>query len=199
MIVAGRAAVAAAGMEVAQQLARLANGGGLVLLLDIHVERVEVQLERRAADRLDQLQRLVAGVDEVGLKAVERLHANLFAALLGIRGDRLKVLHHRLPLLLVFGGRHGVGPAHGRIHRPHHRRAIQHHHLVDHLLQVVEAVLLLLGRAAQITVRPQAGADRAADEALLVQFALYVRRVDMRGVFDGNLDAVKAPLLELLE
>ena len=56
------------------------------LLLDVHVERVEVQLERRAADGLDHLQRLVAGVDEVGLEAVQRLQADLLAALLGVGG-----------------------------------------------------------------------------------------------------------------
>src|ERR1039458_2171686 len=90
-------------------------------------------------------------------------------------------------------------PAGPRPARPHHRRAVQHHHLVDDLLQVVEAVLLLPRRAAQIAIRSQAGADRAANQALLVQFALHMRRVDVRWVLDGNLDAVKAPFLELLE
>src|ERR1035438_3074197 len=50
-------------------------------------------------------------------------------------------------VLLVFGGRHRVGPAHGRIHWPHHRRTIQHYHLVNDLLQVGEAGLLQIGRA----------------------------------------------------
>ena len=100
---------------------------------------------------------------------------------------------------LVFGRRHRVGAAYRGIDRPDQRRAFEHDHLVNDLLHVVQAVLLLFGRAAQIAVRPEAGASRAADQAVLVQLALHVRRVDVGRVLDGNLDGVKAPLLELFE
>jgi hypothetical protein len=48
VIAARRAAIAAAGVEMAEEFARPSDRGRLVLLLDVHVERVEVQLEGRA-------------------------------------------------------------------------------------------------------------------------------------------------------
>src|SRR6185369_2097126 len=79
VIVARGAAVAAAGVEVAEQFAGFANRFSLVLLLDVHVKGVEMKLERRAADISDHLQPLVAGIDEIGLKAVERFETDLAA------------------------------------------------------------------------------------------------------------------------
>ena len=77
VIVAGRAAIAAAGVKMAEQFAGFANGRGLVFLLDVHVESVEVNLQRRAADGFHHFDRLVAGVDEIGFKTVQRFEANL--------------------------------------------------------------------------------------------------------------------------
>src|SRR5207244_7936329 len=88
VIVAGRAAVAAAGVEMAEQFARLADRGPLEFLLDIHVERIEVQLERLGTDVLDELEALVAGVEKVGLETVERLDADLASPVISIV-DRL--------------------------------------------------------------------------------------------------------------
>ena len=64
---------------MAEQLARFANRCALILLLDVHVERIEVQPERGTAHSPGHFERLVAGIDEVGLKTVERFEANLFA------------------------------------------------------------------------------------------------------------------------
>ena len=44
VIVPGRAAVTAAGVKVSEQFAGFANGGCLVFLLDVHVERIEMDL-----------------------------------------------------------------------------------------------------------------------------------------------------------
>ena len=88
VIVARRAAVAAAGVEVGERFAGFADRFALVLLLDVHVERVEVELQRFAADVLDHLQTLVAGVDEVGLEAVQRFEANLTPVFLGVFAQR---------------------------------------------------------------------------------------------------------------
>ena len=57
-------------MEVRQARASPPDGIGLVLLFDIHVERVQVQIHILGAHRFDQLQSLLAGVQEVGFKTV---------------------------------------------------------------------------------------------------------------------------------
>ena len=93
MVAAGRAAVAAAGVEVSEQAAGLANGFGLILFLDVHVEGVEVDLHVGRADCLDELEALIAGVEEIGLKAVERLDAKINALFAGVGGEDLQVLH----------------------------------------------------------------------------------------------------------
>ena len=76
-----------------KQLAGFPNGGGLVFLLDVHVERVEVQLKRRTADGFDELEPLIAGVEEICLETVQRFHANLHALLLGVRSKHFEVFH----------------------------------------------------------------------------------------------------------
>src|SRR5437588_8007201 len=115
VIVAGRAAVAAAGVEMAEQFARLADGRPLEFFLDVHVERVEVQLERVGTDVLDELEALVAGVEKVGLETVERLNANLASAVLSIVGQLLQIRYHQRPLLFLLRRLHGVGLAHGAV------------------------------------------------------------------------------------
>ena len=98
-VVARGAAVRAAGVEVAEVLAGLEDGGGLVLLLDVHVERVEVELHVREVDGLDEAEALVAGVEEVGLEAVQRLDVELDALLLGVLAEDLEVLDDELEVL----------------------------------------------------------------------------------------------------
>ena len=117
MIVAGRAAIAAAGVEMAEQFARLADRRPLEFLLDVHVERVEVQLERLGTDVLDELEALVAGVEKVGLEPVERFDADLASAVLSIVGQLLQIFHHQRPLLFLLHWLDGVGLAHDAVNR----------------------------------------------------------------------------------
>src|SRR5262249_45991609 len=101
-----------------------------------------------------------------------------------------------LPLLLVLRRRDRIGATDGRIDRTDQRRTIQHDHLIDYLHHVFQAVLLLLRCAAQVTVRANAGARPAPAQPALVQLALYIGWVDMRGIFDGDFDAFEAPTFE---
>ena len=66
-----------------QLFAGLENGLGLVLLLDVHVERVEVQLDRLRSDRLDQLEAQNEGVKKIRLESGERLYEALRLDCLG--------------------------------------------------------------------------------------------------------------------
>jgi len=66
VVIARRAAVAAAGVKMAEQLAGFSNRRTLKFLFDIHVEGVEVELQRSGADRPDEFEALRAGVEEIG-------------------------------------------------------------------------------------------------------------------------------------
>ena len=105
--------------------------------------------------------------------------------------------HDGFPLLLIFGRRHRIRAPDRGIHRPDQRWAIQRDHLVEELHHVCQSGLLLVGRAAQVAVRAQTGADRAAGKAVAGELLLHIDRVDVGRVFDGDLDGVKAPALEL--
>src|SRR5438034_846828 len=87
--------------KMAKQFACFANGFGLVLLLDIHVEGIEMELEGGTPHVLDHLQRLVAGIDEVSLESIERFQTNLAPSALRVITESAQVIHDRLPLLLV--------------------------------------------------------------------------------------------------
>ena len=69
------AAVVAAGVEVGQPVAGEPDRGRRVLLLDVHVEGVEQDPDAGRVDAVDDLQRLLDGVEEARLEAVERLDA----------------------------------------------------------------------------------------------------------------------------
>src|ERR1051325_6106772 len=58
MIVARCPAITAASVEMPEVFARFADCRSLVLFLDIHVENIQVQTQRFAADILDHLQPL---------------------------------------------------------------------------------------------------------------------------------------------
>ena len=88
--------VGAAGMEVAEVLTSLEDGGALILLFDVHVERVEVEFHGRGVNGLHETQALVAGIQEVGFEAIEGLDAEEDALLLGVLGELLEVLNDEL-------------------------------------------------------------------------------------------------------
>ena len=56
-----------------QARASPADGIGLIFFLDVHVERIQVQIHVLRTHGFDQLQSLLAGVEEVGFKTVQRL------------------------------------------------------------------------------------------------------------------------------
>src|SRR5437867_1120266 len=103
---------------------------------------------------------------------------------------------HRFPLLLVFLFGHRVGASDRRIDRPDQRWTSENGHLIDEPQHIIQPCLLLLRRAAQIAVRPHAGANGSANQAVPFQLSLYVAWIDMGGVLDRNLDRIEAPLLE---
>jgi hypothetical protein len=153
--------------------------------------------KRGIADSFDHLESLVAGVDEVGFKTVERFEADLATAFLGVFAKCFQMLHHGRPLLLVFVRWHGIRATHGGIDGTNQRRTTQHHHLVEKRDHVSESGLLRLGVATQIAIRPHARTDRPAHEPVAIQFAFHMRRINVRWVFNRDLDGIKAPLLEL--
>jgi two-component system chemotaxis response regulator CheY len=69
-------------VEVAEVVAGLEDGGGLVLFLDVHVEGIEEELHGFAAHGLHELETLVAGVEEISLEAIERLSLSPFDLML---------------------------------------------------------------------------------------------------------------------
>ena len=145
MVVARRATVAAAGVKVAKVFAGCTDGLALVFLLNVHVKRVEVQLECRAANRLDQPQPFLARVQKVGLETVERLDANLHALLLGVGGEHLEIFHHERKLLLLILRIDGVRLADHGVNRADERRAAEVHHVVDERLAIFHRLALVLG------------------------------------------------------
>ena len=168
----------------------------LIFLLDVHVKGIEVQFECLAANILDHLQSLIAGVDEIGFKPVQRLQADHPAPFFSISAEGLEVLDHGFPLLGILFGRNGVRTAHCRIHRPDERRTVQDHHLVNQCFHVGQALLLLFGRPSQISVRGHAGANRSTNQAVAVQSGLHRLWVDVAWVLHRNFDGVETPFLE---
>ena len=199
MVAAGRAAVAAARVEVAEVLAGLDDRRGLVLLLDVHVERVEVQHDVLRADGLDEGKALVRGVEEVGLKAVQRLDAQRDVPRSGEGGEHFQVLHDERELHLLLLRLHGVGLAHDGVNRTDEARAAHDGGLVHEGLAVSHRSGLLLGRAAEVTARAHAGADGTDGKPGLVGGGLHLHGVDMLRRLDGNLDGLKTPFLKLGE
>src|SRR5260221_3881918 len=139
MVVARSATIAATGVKVPEELAGLADGPGLILLLDIHMKSIEMHFEGAAADSFHHFERLIACVYEVGFEAIEWFEANLPAILFRILAEGFQVSHHGFPLLLVLSRRHRISAAHGRINRADERRTVEHDHLVDEFEHVLQA------------------------------------------------------------
>ena len=62
-------------MKMRQQRAGLFNGNRLILLLDVHVEGVEVQFHCLGTDGLDEFESLITGVQKIGFEPVQGLNA----------------------------------------------------------------------------------------------------------------------------
>ena len=118
-----------------------------------------MQFDSLGADSPDELEALVAGVQKVGLEAVEWLDADLPAPGLGVAGQILDVLHHHCPFLFLLRGLDCVRLAHYAVNRADQRGTAQRQHLLDQCLAVLHGGLLFLRRASKIPARPHAGAD----------------------------------------
>src|SRR5947209_6804845 len=101
------------------------------------------------------------------------------------------------PLLLVFSGWNGIRAAHRRIDRPDEGWTVKHHHLVNDRHHVIHARLLMFRCAAQIAVGSHAGANRTANQAMLIQFAFYMSRINVGRILYRDLYGLKPPSLEL--
>ena len=91
------------------------DGQVLIFLLNVRMKRVEMQLERRAADIRNQLKPLLDSVEEVSFKPVQRFHADQFPALVRIAGNNFEIIHNSFPLSLSFSGSECLRPAQIRI------------------------------------------------------------------------------------
>src|SRR5687767_9976217 len=104
MAAAGGAAVVLAGVEVAQSRSGGANGVAERTLLDIHMEGVEHELKTGMRNPVDKLNGLLGDVDEAGLEAVQRLHAEHHSEPGGIGGQGPQLLHQQRKVLLTLRG-----------------------------------------------------------------------------------------------
>ena len=182
-----------------EMLAGLEDRRRLVLFLDVHVEGVEVQFHRFAAHGFHEFQPLIAGVEKVGLEAVERLDAKLHALALGVFRERLEVLHHEVELLLFFRVVMWPDESDDGIDRSDDRRAAHDGRLVDEPANVGCGGFLVRRAAAEIPARPHARAERADFDAGLVRRGLYFCGVAMLQGLDRNFGGIKAPFFELRE
>ena len=186
-------------MEVSEVLAGLKNSGGLVLLFDVHVERVEVELHVRQVDRLHEAEALVAGVKEVGLETVQRLDVELDALLLRVLADDLEVLDDHLEVLGLGLVVMGADEADDGIQRTDDTRATGDGSLIDEGHDVLTTGGLILGGTTKVTTRAHAGADGADGDTGAGSGGLQEPWVGMRRIFNRDFDRVEAPVLELLE
>jgi len=76
-------------MEMGEFVADQADGRGLVLLLDIHMKRIQQHPDRRRIDAVDDLHRLRGGVEEACLEPIERFDRETNVTLTRVVGQRL--------------------------------------------------------------------------------------------------------------
>ena len=65
---------------------RLADSFALIFLLDIHMERIEMQFHGFRLHGFDQFESLVAGIEEIGLKTIKRFNTEGYALGFGVLG-----------------------------------------------------------------------------------------------------------------
>ena len=90
---AGNAAIVLAGVEMAEQRARCPDRLAEAVLLDVHMERIEHDLDVRLADLPDEGDPLFGGVEDMILEPVEHLQAEVNAEIackIGETGDALQ-------------------------------------------------------------------------------------------------------------
>ena len=186
-------------MKMRQQRAGLFNGNRLILLLDVHVEGVEVQFHCLGTDGLDEFESLITGVQKIGFEPVQGLNAEGHSLGFRILGQGLEILDHQGEVLLLFGVGMGADTTHHRVNGPNDRRATQDHRLIDEGLHVGRGRGLFFGSAPEIPTRPHARANAANNQTMLVGRSLDLDGIDMLRGLNREFQRVETPLLELGE
>src|SRR5581483_2268096 len=118
-------------LHVSEPPVRLDERPMQILLLDVHVKRIELNRKVRLIELFEELPHLLTGVDERGLVAVQGLQAQPNAPIGGVSSNLLQLAPDQAELLSpvarlaslthrrVEGSREHPGPElSGRIHRP---------------------------------------------------------------------------------
>ena len=105
-------------MEVGQVPFAQPDRRGWIVLLDVHVERVEQHAEGGRGDPIHNLQHLLCRVHEAGLETVQGLEGERHAPLGGVVGDGPQVLHQAPNRGRPFGRVHRPRLSNRRIDRP---------------------------------------------------------------------------------
>ena len=88
-------------MEMAEPAARPADCGEHIILFNIHVERIEHDLNRRYIDLFYKLHAFITRIEKVPLEPVQDFQTIVNAAFLCDPPDRPNILHARLPVALL--------------------------------------------------------------------------------------------------
>ena len=199
VVAAGRATIATAGMEVTEMSTSLADGGCLVFFLDVHVESIKVKFDGFRAYGFDQLETLIAGVEEVGFETVEWLDAKKDAFFFRILGEGLEVFHHEIKMRFFLFVAVGTDETYDGIDRADDRVRSENDGLVNEGFDVSGSSLLISGRATEVTAWAHASADGADGDAGFVSGSAHFCSINMGGIFDGELEGLKAPFFEFGE
>src|SRR5262245_12177401 len=155
MIVSRSSAVTAASVKMVEAFPGPSNGSCGVLLLNVHVECVEMNAKCRSSNVLYHSNRLFAGIDEVSLKKIHGLNGNIFAFLICVLASFCHILDHQLSLGLPLFFRYELSTADNRIDGSYQNWRLQHIHSVNQVVHVIQRSLLFVGCPSQIAPRPE--------------------------------------------
>ena len=180
-------------VDVDQMLCYHAQAPGYVPLFQAHVEEVGHELHSRVVYLLDQAERFLKGVGEVGLVSVYGLDGQDDAAAVRVVRRAAYVAHRAGADILYAPARRRGHPAHGRGDDYHERRAHAHGevHAVADVLHRRLGRLRLRGR--EVTLLRENAAQRGAGEPVLLhqrQQPLCVQRIGLRGELNAVVSAV---------
>ncbi len=193
------ATIATAGMEVTEVGSCFAERGSLIFFLDVHVEGIKVKFDSFGSDSFDQLETLVAGVEEVGFETVERLDAKKDAFFFSILCDRLEVFHHEIELRFFLFVAVGTDETNHGIDRADDRVCAENHSLVDERFDVVGSCFLINSGATEVAAWAHAGAKGADGDSGFVSGCADFCRINVGWILNREFQGLKAPLFEFGE
>ena len=199
MIATWGAAVAPAGMEVGEEGAGFEDGGGLIFLLDIHVEGIEVEANGLAADGFDEFDALVAGIEEIGFETIEGFDAELDTLGLGVFCERFEIFDNEIELGFFLGVVVWSDEADDGVEWSDDRWALHDDGLVDEATDVIGGDFLFRWGATEVAAWAHAGADRADFDPGFIGGGFDFSGVGVFEGFDGNFCGIEAPFLEFGE